>query len=201
VTLDCCAVHEAGHVVTATLLGATVRRVRLSDHGGETYATVALRPGLLVAVAGFVGERLLLGRDADIGRARGDYVSAFERAFLIAAGEEPPRSAQVSALAALKRTEIPAMSVDDWQAMAAVAVSAARAETARLLERRGARARVLVAEAEDDVRKLLAANECVLRTVAVQLQNFGVLGGAHVLALVQEGRRRQAEDDDRKWGT
>jgi hypothetical protein len=64
-----------------------------------------------------------------------------------------------------------------------------------LYDRRSARALRIIAASERAVTALLAANRCVLRTVAVRLEQVGTLGEEEVLALFNEGQRRQLEDD------
>lgn len=189
--LDRYTVHEAGHVTGAELRGFEVAFARRDSHGGMTgvhFDGADPKAALLVHLAGFEGTRLFFGT-AEAEGSRVDFEAAYRIAFDLARDEEHAADAEKTGSAGPAPVS---------QKLTAFSEADIGAGFARLVARRTARAHVLVNEARAEVRELLEAHKCVVRTLAVALERYRYLDADAVRALLEEGRRRQAKDDE-QW--
>jgi hypothetical protein len=184
-------VHEAGHTVVAVLVGAEMRSVTVAPAETNTFGSPSQR--LRIALAGVMAEELLCPDLADARLSLADYQEAFTMAQLVAQVEAHD-AARLATMAAgrpsksAKLRNIPTQpEAAKLHALEKLSTRTA-AERAEALERLtagwAARAHVLVAEAEREVRELLACNRVACVVVAKALHEHGSLDADAVRGLL-----------------
>lgn len=193
------AFHEAGHVVTAAVLGAPVLFARIHEGGGgSTSVNGDPRDMLLVSLGGHAAERLFAARNCDVRCSSGDYQRAFAHGITLARDEERTRDGGRKKSVEAKLPQ--AKRAPRARALAAVSVAQIEAGAdrvaARIAARWLARAEKLVALAEVEVSELLDANRRALRLIAARLEENKTLDAVDLIALAGEGRLTEYEREE-----
>lgn len=195
------AFHEAGHVVTAAVLGCPVLSTKIHGGGGSTFASGDPRDMLLIALGGHAAEYVLDVRDLDIRCSASDYKKAFECAIEVARHEErtvPGRKDPGAKLPQGKRA--PKAAARAVRALSPVSVAEVEAGAAAVAERVAARwvarAHVLVDAAEVEVRELLDGNRRALRLIAERLETNQHLDAVDIIAIADEARLHEYEREE-----
>jgi hypothetical protein len=184
--------HEAAHVFACVALGGHVEGVSLSEHGGLTNVAGLRRRGSIgAAVAGPIGERLLMGGELADGRgatedwqkAQGHALASIKARRRIAArwrGVEPKTGAMDDAFAEAAEKGI----------LAEVKAGVER-HIQQQTERDIRRAGVIVAAAEERVGELLRANLVAVQYFADVLAKMETMSETDVLAVLDLATEKQ----------
>jgi hypothetical protein len=155
--------HEAAHGFAVHHYGGSIERCEIfgsSGEGSTKYAGLSLRARLRVAVAGYIGVRLLLGAAAAVPEdAAGDIEKAVAIAFRFVRVGEAQRLAS-------RGLEEP---------------------TEAMFAHYNVRAERLILLAEAEVEALLTANKPALERLAARLREDGTLSHETVAAIVAGG--------------